>query len=54
MSHLHLNIFPISIPDAKSQVGVLPFDSKDALRDLRAKHNGTHIFKRVHLSLIHI
>ena len=49
MSHLHLNIFPISIPDAKIQVGVLPFDSKDALRDLRAKHNGTHIFKRVHL-----
>lgn len=49
MSHLHLNIFPISVPDAKIHVGVLPFDSRDALRDLRAKHGGTHIFKRVRL-----
>ncbi len=47
MSHLHLNIFPVSIPQIEIAVGVLPFDSADKLRSLRTAHNGTHIFKRV-------
>jgi hypothetical protein len=47
MSHLHLNIFPISLPDVEIPVGVLPYDSRDAMRDLRTKHAGTHVFKRV-------
>ncbi|NBP38304.1 MAG: hypothetical protein EBV34_07690, partial [Betaproteobacteria bacterium] len=34
-SHLHLNIFPISLPDVEIPVGVLPYDSRDAMRDLR-------------------
>ncbi len=46
MSHLHLNIFPISVPDVEISVGVIPFNSRDALRELRAKHSSTHIFKR--------
>ena len=47
MNHLHLNIFPISLPDAEISVGVLPFDSKDTMRDLRKAHAGTHVFNRV-------
>src|SRR5436309_15916427 len=47
MSHLHLNIFPINLPDVEISVGVLPYDSRDAMRDLRTKHAGTHVFKRV-------
>jgi hypothetical protein len=47
MSHLHLNIFPINLPDAEISVGVLPFDSKDAMRELRTTHAGTHVFNRV-------
>ena len=47
MSHLHLNIFPIGLPDVEIQVGILPFDSKDAMRELRTTHAGTHIFNRV-------
>jgi hypothetical protein len=47
MSHLHLNIFPLRIPDVEITVGVLPFDSKDALRELRGWHRGTHVFQRV-------
>jgi hypothetical protein len=47
MSHLHLNIFPISLPDMEISVGVLPFDSKDVMRELRTTHAGTHIFNRV-------
>jgi hypothetical protein len=47
MSHLHLNIFPINLPDAEISVGVLPFVSKDAMRDLRKTHAGTHVFNRV-------
>lgn len=49
MAHLHLNIFPVRIPDAEVSVGVIPFDSKDALRDLRNAHGSTHIFKRVRI-----
>jgi hypothetical protein len=47
MSHLHLNIFPIHLPNAEISVGVLPFDSKDAMRELRKTHAGTHVFNRV-------
>lgn len=47
MHHLHLNIFPISLPDVEISVGVLPFDSKDAMRELRKAHVGTHAFNRV-------
>lgn len=47
MSQLHLNIFPINLPDAEISVGVLPFDSKDAMRELRKAHAGTHVFNRV-------
>ncbi len=46
MSHLHLNIFPIKVPDVAITVGVLPFVSKDTLRQLRDQHQGTHLFKR--------
>jgi hypothetical protein len=49
MSHLHLNIFPISLPDVEIPVGVLPYDSREAMRDFRAKHAGTHVFKRLNL-----
>jgi hypothetical protein len=47
MSHLHLNIFPINLPDAEISVGVMPYDSREAMRDLRTKHVGTHVFKRL-------
>ena len=47
MSHLHLNIFPINLPDAEISVGVLSFDSRDAMRELRTTHAGTHVFNRV-------
>lgn len=47
MSHLHLNIFPINLPDAEITVGVMPFDSRDAMRELRTTHAGTHVFNRV-------
>lgn len=47
MNYLHLNIFPIDLPDVEISVGVLPFDSKEAMRDLRKSHAGTHIFNRV-------
>ncbi len=47
MSQLHLNIFPISLPDVEISVGVLPFDSRDAMRELRKAHAGTHVFNRV-------
>lgn len=47
MSHLHLNIFPINLPDIEISVGVQPFDSKDAMRELRKTHAGTHVFNRV-------
>lgn len=47
MSNLHLNIFPISLPDVEVSVGVLPFLSKDSMRDLRKAHAGTHVFNRV-------
>ena len=47
MSHLHLNIFPIQVPEIELTVGVIPFDSRDALRELRDGHQGTHLFKRV-------
>lgn len=47
MSHLHLNIFPIVLPAAEISVGVQPFDSKDAMRELRKAHAGTHAFNRV-------
>ncbi|HTD67852.1 MAG TPA: hypothetical protein VK846_15105, partial [Candidatus Limnocylindria bacterium] len=47
MSHLHLNIFPINLPDVEISVGVQPFDSRDAMRELRKTHAGTHAFNRV-------
>src|SRR5437773_2452084 len=47
MSHLHLNIFPINLPDVEISVGVRPFDSRDAMRELRKTHAGTHVFNRV-------
>lgn len=47
MSSLHLNIFPIGLPDVEIPVGVLPFISKDVMRELRKTHSGTHVFKRV-------
>jgi len=50
MAHLHLNILPVQLPDAEITVGVLPFDTKDALRNLRAKHFGTHVFNRVRVA----
>lgn len=47
MSHLHLNIFPIELPDVEIHVGILPFNSREVMRELRSKHAGTHAFKRV-------
>lgn len=47
MSNLHLNIFPIALPDAEISVGILPFVSRDAIRELRKAHAGTHVFNRV-------
>ena len=47
MTHLHLNIFPLRIPDVEVEVGVLPFDSKDSLRNLRDRYRASHVFKRV-------
>ncbi len=50
MSHLHLNIFPIELPDVEITVGVQPFDSKEIMRKLRIDHMGTHIFSRVNVA----
>jgi len=47
MNHLHLNIFPINVPDVEISVGVMPYDSREVMRDLRTKHAGTHVFKRL-------
>src|SRR5438105_501711 len=47
MSHLHLNIFPINLPDVEISVGIFQFHSRDAMRELRKAHAGTHIFNRV-------
>src|SRR5688572_13936423 len=47
MSLLHLNVFPINLPDAEISVGVLPFSSRDTIRELRKAHAGTHVFNRV-------
>ena len=47
MTHLHLNIFPINLPDLEISVGVLPFHSRDAMRELRRTHAGTHVFNWV-------
>ncbi len=47
MSHLHLNIFPINLPDVEVSVGVLPFETRDVMRELRTTHAGTHVFNRV-------
>ena len=46
MRHLHLNIVPIIVPNTEMLVGVLPFDDKDGLRELRSKYVRTHVFKR--------
>lgn len=46
MRHLHLNVVPLEIPDYLLKVGVLPFEGRDALRALRTRHVGTHVFKR--------
>lgn len=47
MSNLHLNIFPIQLPDVEITVGVQRFESKDAMRELRRANVGMHVFKRV-------
>ena len=46
MRHLHLNVVPLVIPDVAVSVGMLPYVDRDALRALREKYCGTHIFKR--------
>jgi len=47
MGHLHLNIFPITVPDVEIAVGVLPYDSRETMRDLRMKHVGEYVFRRL-------
>ena len=47
MSRLQLNSFPINLPVAEFPGGVLPFDTRDAMRELRTTHAGTHVFNRV-------
>lgn len=41
-----LNIARVNIDDAKLRVGFLEYESREQLRDLRKKHNETHIFLR--------
>lgn len=49
MSNLFLNTVPLAVPEYSIRVGILPFETPDALRALRAEHVGTHVFKRGHL-----
>lgn len=41
-----LNIVPVEIDDADVRVGVLPFTSRDQLRQLRVDHANSHLFLR--------
>src|SRR5262245_52223163 len=46
-----LNVVPIQFnQNAKILVGVQPYESSVQLSDLRAKHRGTHLFKRFSVS----
>jgi hypothetical protein len=49
MSHHHLNILPVEIPDAQIEVGIIPFDSREALKHLRKEHNSKYLFKRTRI-----
>jgi hypothetical protein len=41
-----LNSVQVHFPNAPVTVGVLPYDSHETLRELRAQHNTTHVFRR--------
>lgn len=51
MNHLHLNIFPLDLPDVEIPVGVMKFDSREKIRDLRKEHVGTHVFTRTSVEI---
>lgn len=42
-----LNVAPIEFDDAEVRVGILPYESREQLANLRAIHGATHVFRRV-------
>ncbi|MEO2088350.1 MAG: hypothetical protein ABGY75_02500 [Gemmataceae bacterium] len=45
-TQLVLNIAPVSFDDREVEVGVLPYQSREQLAELRASHDPTHAFRR--------
>jgi hypothetical protein len=41
-----LNVAPLRFDDFEMTVGVLPYESREQLADLRGKHDATHVFRR--------
>lgn len=48
---VHLNYLPISYDAEEFSGSILPFESREQLRELRRRHNGTHYFHRLHLPI---
>lgn len=44
--NLHLNVSEAILPDVKVWAGVIPFESKESLQELRSQYRATHVFKR--------
>ena len=45
-TQLVLNLAPVEFTDAEMDVGVLEYRDREQLAELRAKHDGSHIFRR--------
>jgi len=45
-TNLVLNFSPVHFNEAEVQVGILEYQGREQLRELRSKHNTTHIFHR--------
>lgn len=43
---LVLNVAPVDFADSEIEVGVLPFEGREQLAQLREKHDPTHVFRR--------
>lgn len=45
-SRLVLNVSPVSFADGEIRVGLLPYRDREQLKELRIRHQGTHVFRR--------
>lgn len=53
-TQLTLNVVPIDFDDAGVEVAELPYESDEQMRELRDKHQRTHVFKRVGSSIVYV